>query len=198
MRRLAVLFVLAAVLSGCSSKEPGTPSAADQTSSAPTTGTSTRSTPVNRPKAVDLAPLDPCTLVTPETKTALAIRTVAPGTPDKDYGDGSRACGASFEDRKYVWGLNTVLNGGVDRLKRTSGEANLTEVKVAGYPGYVEKRQPQGQRQGACLLYVDANDGQLLLVTMILPLTAGDGSTVDGACERAKTLADAVGAALAK
>ena len=108
MRRLAVLFVLAAVLSGCNSKESGTPSAADQGSTGPTTGTSTKSTPVNRPKAVDLAPLDPCTLITPETKAALAIRNVQSGPPGQDYGEGSKTCGTSFEDRKFIWRIDTL------------------------------------------------------------------------------------------
>ncbi|MFI6098608.1 DUF3558 domain-containing protein [Lentzea sp. NPDC051213] len=194
MRRLAVLFVLAAVLSGCSSKESGTPSAGDQTATAPT-GTSTKSTPVNRPKAVDMKTLDPCSLVTPETKTALGIRTVEPGKPDADYGEGSKGCGTSYEDRKFIWSIDTLVNGGVERLKRTVGkESELTELKVAGYPAYLTKGT-SGLRTPECQIYLDSNDEQMLLVSVTVSL--GSESTMDSACERVKGLAEAAGAVLA-
>ncbi|GAB2825420.1 hypothetical protein GCM10027200_26030 [Lentzea nigeriaca] len=152
---------------------------------------------MNRPKAVDLKTLDPCTLITPETKTALSIRTVEPGSPAPAYGEGSKACGASFEDRKYVWGLDTILNGGPDVLKKNAGEAKVAEVPVAGYPGYQTKQETVGGKPGSCRLYLDVHDGQMLLVTMILPFAAGPESTLDGACERGKTLATAVATTLA-
>jgi hypothetical protein len=195
MLRLAVPFVLAAVLTGCSSQEAGTPSAGNQTGTAPTTGTSAGTAPVNRPKAVDLKTVDPCSLITPETKTALGMRVAEPGTPQAEYGEGSKACAANYEDRKYIASIDTLLNGGVDRLKQTIGEAKLTSVQIAGYPGYLTKRDSPGTA-GACEVYVDAHDGQLLLVTGV----AGMGeksATVDGACERATALANAVGAVLA-
>lgn len=150
---------------------------------------------MNRPKAVDMLTLDPCSLVTPETKAALAIRTVEPGAPDPAYGEGSKGCGTSFEDRKYIWSIDTVVNGGVDRLKRTVGkETELTELKVAGYPAYLSKGL-DGSKSPECQIYLDANDGQLLLVEVASPLSGG--GTVDGACEKAKPLADAAGAVLA-
>ncbi len=139
--------------------------------------------------------LDPCSLVTPETKAALKIRTVEPGAPDADYGEGSKGCGTSFEDRKYIWSIDTLVNGGVDRLKRTVGkERELTELKVAGYPGYLSKGL-DGTKSPECQIYLDTNDGQLLLVEVASPLAGG--GTVDGACEKARPLADAAGAVLA-
>lgn len=195
MRRLVVPFLLAVVLTGCSSKESGSPSAGEQTSTAPTTGTSTKATPVNRPKAVDLKALDPCTLITPETKTALAIRAVEPRAPKPEYGEGSKTCGNTYVDRKYIASIYTLVNGGVDRLKSTTGEGKLTPLQVAGYPGYLTKTESQGTA-GACEIYLDAHDGQLLLVTGVAGL-GEDSATVDGACERAKALADAAGAVLA-
>jgi hypothetical protein len=196
MRRLAVPFVLAAVLAGCSTQEPGTPSAGERTDSAPATGTSTKPSPVNRPKAVDMKTLDPCSLVTPETKAALGIRTVQPATVDADYGQGSKACGTSFEDRNFIWGISTLVNGGVDRLKRTVGkEGELSEFKVAGYPAYLAKVK-SGTGSPECDVYLDANDEQLLLVSVIA--SWGSEATVDGACEKARPLADAAGAVLAQ
>jgi hypothetical protein len=192
MRRLVVLFVLAAVLTGCSSTEPGTPTAGKQ---APKTGTSTGTAPVNRPKAVDMKTLDPCSLITPEAKTKLGIRTVEPGAPDKDYGEGSKGCGTSYEDRKATYSIDTIVNGGVDRLKRTEGKAyELTELKVAGYPAYLAKSK-SGTGSPQCDIYIDANDEQLLLVSVTVAW--GSTATVDAACERAKPLADAAGAVLA-
>jgi hypothetical protein len=195
MRRLAVPFLLAAVLTGCSSTEKGSPSAGDKTGAAPTTGTSAGTAPVNRPKAVDLKTLDPCTLITPEAKKALGLSGAQPGTPLPEYGEGSKRCNETYEDHKYIANIHTLLNGGVDRLKQTTGEAKLTPVQIAGYPAYLTKTDSPGTA-GACEVYVDANDGQLLLVTGI----AGFGeasATVDGACERAKALAEAAGTVLA-
>ncbi|MEU7478726.1 DUF3558 domain-containing protein [Lentzea sp. NPDC042327] len=194
MRRVVVPFLLAAVLTGCSSTEPGTPSAGGQTSTGTQTGTSAKSAPVNRPRAVDLLALDPCTLVTPETRTALGIRSVQPGTPDADYGEGSRGCGTSYEDRKFLWSIDTVVNGGADRLKRTVGQATgLTELEVAGYPAYLATGR-SGNRTAQCEVFLDANEGQLLRVAVTAGL--GNDSTADSACERAKPLAEAAGSAL--
>ncbi|ANZ37330.1 hypothetical protein BBK82_15955 [Lentzea guizhouensis] len=182
---MVVPFLLAAALTGCATTEPGTATPGGQTP----TGTSTsKSAPVNRPKAVDLKTLDPCTLITPETKAALAIRTVEPGSSFAEYGDGSKACGASYEDRKYVYGLYTILSGGVDKLR--SGGEQITTSTAAGYPAY------QSKDDKACRVYVDAHDGQLLLAAVNPSM--GTDSTVDGACGRAKSLADGVAAVLAK
>jgi hypothetical protein len=195
MRRLAVPFLLAAVLTGCSSTEPGTPSAGEQTGAAPTTGTSTKSTPVNRPKAVDLKTVDPCSLITPETKAALGLRIVEAGNPLPDYGEGSKRCNQTYEDRQYIANIHTLVNGGVDRLKRTTGEAKLTPIQIAGYPAYLTKRDSPGSA-GACEIYIDANDEQLLLVNAVAGMGVSS-ATVDGACERATALANAAGAVLA-
>lgn len=195
MRRLAIPFLLAAVLAGCSSTEPGKPSASDQTGSAPTTGSPTGSAPVNRPKAVDLLALDPCTLVTPEQKAALGLSKTEPGDPLPDYGEGSKRCNLSYVDRKYSGTIYTLVNGGVDRLKRTVGESKLTALPVAGYPAYLTRRESPGS-VGNCEIYVDVNDGQLLLVDAFGRL-GETTATLDGACELAKASAAAVGAALA-
>jgi hypothetical protein len=192
MRRLAVPFLLAAVLTGCSSTESGTPTAGNQTGGTPTTGTSAGSAPVNRPKAVDMKTLDPCSLYTPEVKTALGVRLVTPRDPKPEYGEGSKTCTANFEDRTYVSSIYTLLNGGVDRLKRTTSETELTPVQVAGYPAYVNK-VPQAGLGPGCDVYIDANDGQLLLVGA----TGDSKSTVDATCEQAKKIANAVGPVLA-
>ena len=195
MRRLAVPFLLAAVLTGCSSTEQGSPSAGDKTGAAPTTGTSAETAPVNRPKAVDLKTLDPCALITPESKAKLGLGIVEAGDPLPEYGEGSKRCNETYEDHKYIANIHTLLNGGVDRLKQTTGEAKLTSVKIAGYPAYLTTRDSPGTA-GACEVYVDAHDGQLLLVTAVAGF--GDKSaTVDGACERAKALAEAAGTVLA-
>lgn len=195
MLRLAVPFVLAAVLTGCSSPQPGTPTAGEKTGAAPTTGSSAGTAPVNRPKAVDLLTLDPCSLITPEVKTALAIRLVSPREPLAEYGEGSKTCSHNYEDHTYTSSIYTIVNGGVDRLKRTTGESKLTELQVAGYPGYSTQRKSVGGGPG-CEVYLDAHDGQLLLVTAIAGF-GEDKATVDGACGQAKTLANAVGAVLA-
>lgn len=147
---------------------------------------------MNRPKAVDLKTLDPCTLITPEVKTALGVRVVTPRDPLPDYGEGSKTCTVNFEDRTYVSSIYTLVNGGVDRLKRTVGEAELTPLQVAGYPAYVNK-VPQAGLGPGCDVYIDANDGQLLLVGA----TGDSKSTVDATCEQAKKVANAVGPVLA-
>lgn len=196
MRRLAIPFLLAVVLAGCSTTEPGKPSASDETGSAPATGTPTgTAAPVNRPKAVDLKTVEPCSLITPEQKTALGLKTLNVGTPLPDYGEGSKRCTETFEDRKYLGNIHTLVNGGVDRLKRTVGESKLTSLQVAGYPAYLTQRESPGS-VGACEIYIDANDGQLLLVDAFGGL-GEESATLDGACERAKAVAGAAGAVLA-
>ncbi|SMD07328.1 Protein of unknown function [Lentzea albidocapillata] len=149
---------------------------------------------MNRPKAVDLKTLDPCTLVTPEVKTALGVRLATPGTPDPEYGAGSKACGNNYEDRTYSSAIHTLLNGGVDRLKRTVGEAELTPLQVAGYPAYLDQRETKNIGP-ACDIYIDAHDGQLLLVSAFA--FAEPKATADGACAQATKLANAVGPVLA-
>ncbi len=140
--------------------------------------------------------LDPCSLITPEAKTKLGIRSAESVSADTDYGQGAKACGVTYEDRNFNWSINTVVNGGVDRLKRTEGKVkDLTELKVAGYPGYLAKGKTQGTGSPQCEIYIDANDGQLLLVEVNAPF--GKDSAVDGACEKVKQLADAAGAVLA-
>lgn len=140
--------------------------------------------------------LDPCSLITPEAKAKLGIRTVEPGAPDKDYGEGSKGCGTSYEDRKATYSIDTVVNGGVDRLKSTEGKVKeLTELKVAGYPAYLAKGQSQATGAPECEIYIDANDGQLLRTAVIGEW--GGSTTLDTACERVQALADAAGAVLA-
>lgn len=196
MRRLAVPFLLAAVLTGCSSTEPGTPSAGEQTGAAPTTGTSTKSAPVNRPKAVDLKTVDLCALITPEAQATLKIKSVTPRESPKDYGDDSKSCSLLFEDRTYGGPIYTLTNGGVDRLKRTVGKTTeLTELKVAGYPGYLAKNITEGSLPDTCDLYIDTNDEQLLLVKMGPGI--GENAPLDGACELSKTVGNAIGVTLA-
>lgn len=195
MRRLAVPFLLAAVLTGCTSTEPGTPATGDP---APATSspaeTSTGSRAMNRPKSVELKTLDPCVLYTDEVKAALGVRLVTPRDPQAEYGEGSRTCSNNYEDPAYSSSIYTLLNGGVDRLKQTVGEEKLTAVRVAGYPAYVDKRDTGAGP--ACDVYVDANDGQLLLVNAVGGF-GEDGATVDGACAQATKLANAVGPVLA-
>ncbi|MET9228664.1 DUF3558 domain-containing protein [Lentzea sp. NPDC003310] len=195
MRRLAVPFLLAAVLAGCSTTEPGKPSAGEQTGSAPTTGSSTGSAPVNRPKNVDLMTFDPCSVITPAQQAALGLSKAEAGTPLPDYGEGSKRCNLSYVDRKYSGTIYTLVNGGVDRLKRTVGESKLTALPVAGYPGYLTQRESPGS-VGNCEIYLDVNDGQLLLVDAFGRL-GETTATLDGACQLAKASAAAVGAALA-
>ncbi|MEV6240029.1 DUF3558 domain-containing protein [Lentzea sp. NPDC051838] len=193
MRRLVVPFVLAAVLTGCSTTEKGTPSAGNPT---PTTGTSAGSAPVDRPKAVDMKTLDPCSLVTPKAKTTLGIRSAGSVSADADYGDGAKACGVGYEDTAYNWSINTIVNGGADRLKSTEGkERELTELKVAGYPAYLGKGKTQGTGSPQCEIYLDVHDGQLLLVEVNAPF--GKDSALDGACKKVNALAEVVGTALA-
>lgn len=196
MSRLAVPFLLAAVLAGCSATEPGKPSAGEQTGSAPTTGTSTGSAPVNRPKAADLKTIEPCSLITPEQKAALGLKAVEPGTPLPDYGEGSKRCNVSYAERGYLSTIHTLVNGGADRLKRTVGESKLTPLQVAGYPAYLTRRESPGS-VGNCEIYVDANDGQLLLVDAFGGL-GETSATLEGACAKAKAIAEAVGPVLAK
>jgi len=195
MRRLAVPFLLAAVLTGCSSAEQGKPSAGDQSSGAPATGTSAGSAPVNRPKVVDLTTLDPCSLITQEQKATLGLSKVEPGNPLPDYGEGSKRCNQTYASVKFVSSIHTLLNGGADRLKQTTGESKLTPLQVAGYPSYLAQREAPGGAP-VCEIYIDAHDGQLLLVDAG-GVFGEKGNTPEAACAQAKALAEAVATALA-
>ncbi|KJK53028.1 hypothetical protein UK23_01455 [Lentzea aerocolonigenes] len=151
---------------------------------------------MDRPKAVDMKTLDPCSLITPETKKALGIRTAEALPADNDYGDGAKACGTTYEDRTYNWDIETIVNGGVARLKSTEGKAReLTELKIAGYPAYLGKGKSQGTGSPQCEIYIDAHDDQLLLVSVSAPFSGT--VTEDSACDKVKPLAEAVGAVLA-
>ncbi|KOV75506.1 hypothetical protein ADL03_44510 [Nocardia sp. NRRL S-836] len=190
---MVTLFLLAAVLAGCSSTEPGTPTAGGQTPTGTSTGTTGKSAPVNRPKVVDLKTVDPCALVTPETKTALAIATVEPRNPKAEYGEGSKTCGASYVDHKYTWSLYTIVNGGAARLKETT--PGITPVQVAGYPAFQAKGPSAATKSPECEFYLDVHDERLLRVSVVGGW--GEQTTEDGACERARPLAEAAGKVLA-
>ncbi|TWP53081.1 DUF3558 domain-containing protein [Lentzea tibetensis] len=186
MRRVVLLFALAAVLTGCSETTTGTPSAGGETPTAGSSSTkapTSSKAPVTRPKKIDLKTLgDPCAFFYPAAvQTQFGLRNINV-SDQTGLWPGAKACGASTEDRSALYIHTAIVSEGVEP-KYSSG-AGVTKEQVAGFTAY----QKTDDVLKACTLAIDVADGQMLMMMAFEP-SAKDPQIF---CPKVKAMSEAV------
>lgn len=194
MRRVALLFALAVVVTGCSETTGGTPTGSGD--KPPASGSSTKSptsskAAVSRPKSIDLKDVDPCTLLTEAQLGQVGFKKPTPGKGTSAY-PGAKGCGyESSADPRYLASFYLVPDKGVDGYQARVGK-DVTEVKAAGFPAYLNKPTSGGQKN-VCFLGLDVADGQMVDIQVSAWDTSG---TQDEACKRVVSVGEALIATL--
>jgi hypothetical protein len=168
MRRVVPLIAALALLGGCSQTTDGsaTPGGAGSTSTGEqTTGavkpTSATKEPANepakRPKTVNVADVDPCTLLTEAQRAEFGL-----DRPPRlsEEAPGRKGCTISREDRTYFAGVTTDTTAGIDDYAKSAGK--VTKLEVGGFPAVMVEATTQLGL--SCSIAVDVSDGQVVEV----------------------------------
>lgn len=159
-------------LAGCAEASPGRPVAGPTDRPPASTSTSDTETPArptsapptgaNRPKAIDMAPVDPCQLLRDVRPADFGIDMATQGTGGvSSVFPGSKDCFASGIKANMGLGLTAVVNEGFDSYTG-SVRAEVVSGEVAGFPfALVRPQRPQ-----SCFGVVDVNDGQMLYLSL--------------------------------
>lgn len=170
--RLLLAATCLALLAGCSEASPGSPVAAG-TSERPPTSTSdteTSSEPTskpptsgNRPKAIDMAAVDPCTVYRSVRPSEFGIDGEMRGGTSSVF-PGSKDCFATGLKANIDFGLTAVVSEGFDSYAASINpdKATVTEGEVAGFRMALIKPK----RPASCFVAVDVNDGQMLYLVV--------------------------------
>ncbi|MEV4311781.1 DUF3558 family protein [Actinocrispum sp. NPDC049592] len=160
----AVLGAALLLITACSTKQQGTPTAAaDTNTSVPPTGKTTGSAKpsVNRPKTIDLKTTDSCKIMNGMSAAEFGWQ------GKKTIGKPSVAF-ASMTDcdvlvsGEFSAGVTAVTNVGVDDFTRNGQAPGVTPVTIGGFPGFTFLA-PSGA-PGICFAGMDVADGQMLYV----------------------------------
>lgn len=158
MRRLLVLVAL--LFAGCTTTEPGTPSAGETTgeTAGETTGTTTSTPDVTRPENVDLATIDICQLVGALPRADLGLDADRPPVGGESaIFPGSRDCFAGGIQNNLGLLVVAVLDEGAAEFAE-SANAEVEQTETSGFPLYV--LTPPNPKN--CVGLLDVNDGQLI------------------------------------
>lgn len=173
--RLLLAAACLTVLAGCSEANPGRPVAAGSSERPPTsTSTSDTSDPgttsapptsSNRPKAIDMAAVDPCKLLRDVRPTDFGIDMATDGTGgNSSVFPGSKDCSASGVRSNMGLGLTAVVTEGFDSY---TGSINPDKAAVTnGEVGGFRFAQVRPTRPESCFGVVDVNDGQMLYLVI--------------------------------
>ncbi|ROP39578.1 DUF3558 domain-containing protein [Saccharothrix texasensis] len=162
MRRVVPLIAALALLGGCSqatdgSANPGgpTPTTTAGRPSGSDRPSSTATGPVDRPKAIDVAGVDPCALLTGAQRAEFGLD--QPPQPNDDA-PGKKSCTISRGDREHFVGITADTTAGVDDYAKSEGK--VTRLEVGGFPALlVEADTALGL---SCSVTVDVADGQVV------------------------------------
>ncbi|WP_447004758.1 DUF3558 domain-containing protein [Saccharothrix isguenensis] len=165
MRRVVPLIAALALLGGCSqatdgSATPGDPGSAPTGrstpgSAEPTSEESASKEPSKRPKAVDIADVDPCTLLTEPQRAEFGLD--RPPQLDEEV-PGKKGCTISREDRTHFVGITADTTAGIGDYAEAGGK--VTKLEVGGFPALlVESTTALGL---SCSIAVDVSDGQVV------------------------------------
>jgi Protein of unknown function (DUF3558) len=163
MRRLLVLVGL--LLAGCTTTQPGTPTAGDRptqpssTTTETTTTTTTTSVAPARPRNIDLAAVDVCAVVSALPRADLGLDTDRPPLAgDSDLFPGSKDCFANgIQHNLSLLMIAVTSQGAAEFLDGANAEINQTDA--SGFPLYVLTTQASPD---TCFGVLDVNDGQML------------------------------------
>jgi hypothetical protein len=132
-RLLAASAAVAAVLAGCASPVPGTPTPAPEDP-----GVTVELPP--RPRDVPVDGIDPCTLLTSTDREELGLdfEPVLTSSPSSLYNGGVvQLCSIRGSEPAIRVGVLLSVSGGVELFLRPRVPAVLTPIEVAGFPALV-------------------------------------------------------------
>jgi Protein of unknown function (DUF3558) len=164
MRRLIVLGCL--LLAGCTTADPGTPTAGDQphetttATSTPTSAPTTTPSAVHRPRNIDVSAIDICAVVT-GLRANLGLDTDRPPLAgDSGLFPGSKDCFNLGTEANLALTLVAVVNRGATQYL-DGANAKIDQTDASGFPLYVltTPRSPQ-----SCFGVLDVNDGQMIFI----------------------------------
>ncbi|OLM21371.1 MULTISPECIES: DUF3558 domain-containing protein [unclassified Pseudonocardia] len=162
-----VALTVGAVLSGCGGSEPADPFP-------------------DRPQDIDIAQLDPCTLLPPGEQARLDVE---PGEPSEnllDEGARARNCGWNNFDTGVSYSVQLV---GIDAGKAIGDDRLITVVGGFGAVRQVENVDSAP----LCILVIDMNDGQMARI-LVRSTRYHDGRPrpIADVCDDASRLAETV------
>jgi len=164
MRRLIVLGCL--LLAGCTTADPGTPTAGDRpdgtttTRSAETT-TTTTTTAVRRPRNIDVSAIDICAVMTGLPRADLGLDTDRPPLAgDSGLFPGSKDCFNNGTEANLALTLVAVVGQGASQYL-DGANAEIDQTDANGFPLYVLTTPPSPQ---SCFGVLDVNDGQMIFI----------------------------------
>lgn len=187
MRRAVPLLAVLALLGGCSQPTDGsaTPGGSGPTATGRTSAssepTSASSEPAERPKAIDIKGVDPCSLVTDAQRAEVGLDR----PPRLDEEAGNPGCSLSREDRKYSVGLYLNSTRGIE-VYTDPPRPDATKTQVGGFPAVL--LQSTTALGPACSVIIDVSDGQ---VVNVQAHSLGE-TDAKGLCQVSQPLADAV------
>ncbi|HEY0449025.1 DUF3558 family protein [Actinophytocola sp.] len=201
MRTLRIALASLLLVAGCSTAEPGQPTAGDPTTTttpATTTGqpeetTTTTGAPVHRPKEIDLTAVDICKVV-----AKLPVRDYGldgdrpPVGGDSSLFPGAKDCFAGGIQKNMSLTLIAVTDEGATSFVETAN-AEVSTAVAAGFPLSVLKpRQPAN-----CFGVLDVHDGQFVFISYGLGSPTEQPVTPQNKlCQTLPTIATATIAAL--
>jgi len=161
MRRLIVFVCL--LLAGCTTADPGTPSAGDRPgeTNTTTTNSSTTTSAPGRPRNIDLTAVDICRVVSGLPRADLGLDTDRPPLAgDSNLFPGSKDCFSNGTQANLALTLVAVVGKGTTEYL-DGANAEIDQTDANGFPLYVltTKASPE-----SCFGALDVNDGQMIFI----------------------------------
>lgn len=193
MRRVVLLFALAAALTACSETKTGTPSAGGETPTAGSSSTkapTSSKAPVSRPKKIDLKTVtNACTLLSDAQLGQFNLRSLGESKPLAEF-PGAKGCGWLTKDNAWAASVLGVVSAGVEEFEKAVTTGKATKSEVAGFPAYVSKDTSGLQ---GCFFAVDVADGQSL---QVIARPGGKSGKDEESCTMATTYGQAMATTL--
>lgn len=176
---IAVTALLAGPLVACSSPEPGTPRASDntETKGQPTTSTS-KAKPTTSSASSPLDSLDPCELLSDQDVAAFGV-----GAGKKKNFAGARGCDWM---KSGDFGFSIGLNG--DRGLKDANYQGGTPAPIDIGKHEATKLENMGGGDGSCSIFIAITDSSLVHITA----TASGLSDTPKACAKALAVAQLI------
>ena len=182
-RIVVAVALISVAATGCTTQDPGTASPGTTTAGSPSV-----SIP-SRPKDLNAANVDPCTLITADQMAQINAKSSAPGPGDNQTGATTSCSLQVSKPVAYTMSVRLDPKRGIDYWLTYTGTWTARQTTVASYPAiqYVPKGEDWNAPAGHyCDTAVSTADGQELFAG-VLP-HAGDLSNTQ-MCDLSKQLA---------
>jgi hypothetical protein len=120
-----------------------------------------------RPREVRLDGVDPCSLLTPEQRITLGVRSQPSASKpyvELFHGEVPTCTMYGSSPGAFILGIGTVTTAGIERWQDRSLAAQIHPAVVAGFPAVIAVPK---QSQLYCAIEVDVANGQLLDVQVL-------------------------------